>query len=149
MPVTAKFSKAFYDRLGHETVDELVNHLNQVDQTYRGEVRELNELNFARFDAKLEQRVVQLEAKVDQVAGRLDGKIDRVAGELNAKIDLVAAELYAKIDRVAVELDAKIDRVATDLRAELKARLPAMEARLVRWMFVFVASGTLAILGLR
>ena len=64
MPVTAKFSREFYDKLGHEVVDELVNHLNQVDTTYRSELRELNELNFARFDAKLEQRVAQLDAKI-------------------------------------------------------------------------------------
>ena len=32
----------------------------QVDDTYRGQLRELNELNFARFDAKLEQRLAEL-----------------------------------------------------------------------------------------
>jgi len=31
-----------------------------VDATYRTELRELNELNFARFDAKLEQRVAEV-----------------------------------------------------------------------------------------
>jgi hypothetical protein len=33
-----------------------------VDLTYRTELRELNELNFARFDAKLEQRLAELRA---------------------------------------------------------------------------------------
>ena len=33
-----------------------------VDATYRSDLRELNELNFARFDAKLEQRVSDLGA---------------------------------------------------------------------------------------
>lgn len=37
-----------------------------VDATYRSELRELNELNFARFDAKLEQRTVELEAKLER-----------------------------------------------------------------------------------
>jgi hypothetical protein len=37
-----------------------------VDATYRADLRELNELHFARFDAKLEQRVAQLDAKIDQ-----------------------------------------------------------------------------------
>jgi hypothetical protein len=31
-----------------------------VDLTYRTDLRELNELNFARFDAKLEQRLAEL-----------------------------------------------------------------------------------------
>jgi hypothetical protein len=47
MPVTAKLSERFYDVLGEEIANELV-------------VRELNELNFARFDAKLEQRVAEM-----------------------------------------------------------------------------------------
>ncbi len=31
-----------------------------MDSTYRPDLRELNELNFARFDAKLEQRLAEL-----------------------------------------------------------------------------------------
>jgi len=31
-----------------------------VDATYRTDLRELNDLNFARFDAKLEQRLASL-----------------------------------------------------------------------------------------
>jgi hypothetical protein len=57
MPVTAKRSKRFYDILGEEVANELVDWFNAVDLTYRADLRELNELNFARFDAKLELRV--------------------------------------------------------------------------------------------
>jgi hypothetical protein len=64
MPVTAKLSKLFYDRLGDDIANELVDWFNAVDATYRADLRELNELNFARFDAKLEQRVAELDAKV-------------------------------------------------------------------------------------
>ncbi len=35
-----------------------------VDATYRADLRELNELNFARFDAKLEQRVAELRGDI-------------------------------------------------------------------------------------
>ncbi len=62
MPVTARLSKRFYDQLGEEIASELVDWFNQVDQTYRGDLRELNELNFARFDAKLEQRLAQVKS---------------------------------------------------------------------------------------
>ena len=51
-----------------------------MDATYRADLRELNELNFARFDAKLEQRLAELHAK-------LDSKIDRVAADLNATLE--------------------------------------------------------------
>lgn len=64
MPVTAKLSKRFYDTLGDEIANELVEWFNAVDATYRSELRDLNELNFARFDAKLEQRIAELRAEV-------------------------------------------------------------------------------------
>jgi hypothetical protein len=62
VPVTAKLSKHFYDVLGEDIANELVEWFNAVDLTYRTDLRELNELNFARFDAKLEQRLAELRA---------------------------------------------------------------------------------------
>ncbi len=64
MPVAVKFSEKFYEKFGHELTDELVSYLNQIDTGYRSELRELNELNYARFDAKLEQRVAELRAEL-------------------------------------------------------------------------------------
>jgi len=70
VPVTAKLSKRFYDVLGEDVANELVDWFNAVDLTYRADLRELNELNFARFDAKLEQRLVELRAELRQeIAG--------------------------------------------------------------------------------
>ena len=60
MPVTAKLSREFYDRFGDKVVDELVGLLNDMDATFRTELRELNDLNFRQFDAKLEQRIADL-----------------------------------------------------------------------------------------
>ena len=64
MPVTAKLSKRFYDVLGEDVANELVDWFNAVDLTYRTDLRELNELNFARFDAKLEQRLSELRGEL-------------------------------------------------------------------------------------
>jgi hypothetical protein len=108
MPITAKFSKEFYDRLGHEVTDELVNWLNQMDASYRGELRDLNDLNFQRFDAKLEQRVTQLDAKWDQRFAQLDAKWDRRFVELDAKWDRRIAELEPKWERKLAQLDARL-----------------------------------------
>jgi hypothetical protein len=62
VPVTAKLSKRCYEVLGEDIATELVDWFNAVDATYRADLRELNELNFARFDAKLEQRLAALRA---------------------------------------------------------------------------------------
>ena len=64
MPVTAKLSRKFYEKLGDDVANELVEWFNMVDATYRLELKELNELNFARFDAKLEQRLAELESRL-------------------------------------------------------------------------------------
>jgi len=64
VPVTAKLSRKFYETLGEDVANELVDWFNSVDATYRADLRELNELNFARFDAKLEQRLAELNAEL-------------------------------------------------------------------------------------
>ena len=64
MAVTAKLSREFYDRFGDKVVDELVGLLNDMDATFRSELRELNEQNFRRFEAKLEQRMADLKAEL-------------------------------------------------------------------------------------
>jgi hypothetical protein len=38
--------------------------LDRMDATYRAELRELNDLNFARFDAKLGERLAELESRL-------------------------------------------------------------------------------------
>jgi hypothetical protein len=71
MPVTAKLSREFYDRFGDKVVDELVGLLNDMDAAFRAELRDLNEENFRRFEAKLEQRVSERH-------GRPQGRADQV-----------------------------------------------------------------------
>ena len=73
MPITAKLSREFYDRFGNAVVDELVNWFNAVDATYKQELRDLNELNFARFDSKLEQRAAELRTEIQTGLARLEG----------------------------------------------------------------------------
>ncbi len=63
MPVTAKFSSEFYQKLGDKIADELVNWFNQVDAAYRSEFKDLFEVHFSRFDSKLEQRLAEAYVK--------------------------------------------------------------------------------------
>ncbi len=98
MPVTAKLSKHFYDVLGEDVANELVNWFNAVDLTYRADLRELNELNYARFEAKLEQRIVELRAELRAELGAL-------RGELRTELQEVRAEVHqGNIERVRAEL---------------------------------------------
>ena len=45
-------------------MEELVTWLNEMDTTYRTGLREMNELNFARFDGKVEQRLAETKAEL-------------------------------------------------------------------------------------
>jgi ABC-type phosphate transport system auxiliary subunit len=82
MPVTARLSKAFYERLGDQVANELVGWFNAVDATYRTELRELNDLNFARFDAKLEQRIAEVKAELHQEIGALRTELGSLRADL-------------------------------------------------------------------
>lgn len=73
--------------MGEEVTNELVDWFNSVDATYRGDLREFNELNFARFDAKLEQRVAGLEAKLEQRMAELESKLEQRIAGLESKIE--------------------------------------------------------------
>ena len=75
MPLTAKLSRKFYEKLGDDVANELVEWFNSVDATYRSDLRDLNELNFARFDAKLEQRVAELRAEMREGFARLETRL--------------------------------------------------------------------------
>ena len=87
MPVTAKLSRQFYERFGDDITNELVDWFNQVDAMYRNDLRELNELNFQRFDAKLEQRVTATEARLDKRISQLHAELQVGFANLEARLE--------------------------------------------------------------
>ena len=109
MPVTAKLSREFYDKFGDKIADELVNWFNQVDATYRSDLRELNELNFARFDAKLEQRLSELRTEIMQRFAESDAKRERRFAESDAKCERRLGGSDATWERRFAESDVMLD----------------------------------------
>ena len=93
MPVTAKLSRRFYEQFGDELTNELVEWFNSVDATYHSDLRELNEINFARFDAKLEQRAVSIAAKIDGLEAILDRRIDVLEERLEKRFAIFEARI--------------------------------------------------------
>jgi hypothetical protein len=97
--VTAKLSREFYERFGDEIVDELVGLLNTVDAVSRDNLRELNELNFARFDAKLEQRIAELRAELrTELRTGLSEVRNELRNELVPRMDQLSARVEQRID---------------------------------------------------
>jgi hypothetical protein len=83
MPVTARLSQKFYERLGEDVANELVDWFNAVDATYRNDLRELNELNFQRFDAKVELRFAEFRADLLERLGTVEQRVR------DTRVDLV------------------------------------------------------------
>ena len=78
-------------------VDELVELLNQMDRAYRSELRDTNELNFARFDAKLEQRLGEFRSEVRR-------ELEEVRTEFRTALHSVRADLQLAIQTLKSDM---------------------------------------------
>jgi len=54
-----------------DIANELVKWFNDVDATYKADLHELNELNFARFDSKMEARLARIDTKLAELKSEL------------------------------------------------------------------------------
>ena len=122
MPVTARLSKRFYEVLGEDVANELVDWFNAVDLTYRTDLRELNELNFARFDARLEQRLAELRA------------------ELRQELAELRTGLHTEIAGLRLEFRTDLPQIRTELQQ--------VRTELLRWMFGFWVTTLIGTAGL-
>jgi len=129
MPVTAKLSLLFYEKLGEQVATELVEWFNSVDATYRSDLRELNELNFARFDAKVDQRI-----------GALDAKLERRLADLSA-------DLRMEMERRFALVDARFETLEARLVQRLESRIGSVKHDMLRWMLASWSSMMLVLLG--
>jgi hypothetical protein len=93
MPVTAKLSRGFYERFGDDLTNELVDWLNAVDATYRSDLRETNELNFARFMASVDQRFAEQDARIEKRFADLEVKFEKRFGQIDARFGDLRADL--------------------------------------------------------
>lgn len=82
MAVTAKLSREFYERFGDKIVDELVGLLNDMDATFKNELRDLNDHNAQRFELKLEQFESRFDGKLDQMELRVDKRLAELKADL-------------------------------------------------------------------
>jgi predicted nucleic acid-binding Zn-ribbon protein len=126
----AKLSERFYQKFGHDSVEELVNWLNQMDTTYRTDLREVNELNFARFDAKLEQRLAELRADLRQEIAAQGRDLTKIGGELRTEM---------------ADLRTDMADLRTDM-ADLRTDMAAHRAELIKWI-VGCGLGAVTVLG--
>lgn len=95
MPIPARLSRRLYETFGDDAGADMVNWMQQVD-AQRAELRELNELNYARLDARFGQfdaRIGELDARMGQLEARLGQFQAGIVGRLEARIEQRTADL--------------------------------------------------------
>jgi len=108
MPITAKLSRKVYERLGDEVVNAIVDWFNQVDATYRADLREINDLNFARFDAKVGERLAELEARIDARINALEARFNALEARVDARINALELTFERRLADLEVRLTRRI-----------------------------------------
>ena len=151
MPVTARLSKKFYDQLGEDIAAELVDWFNQVDATYRSDLREVNELNFARFDAKLEQRLVEFDLKLERRLAAFESKVEQRLAAFESKVEQRLAAFELKVEQRLAAMDARLtamDARITAVDGRITTAVAAARDSLLRWMIGLWITQVLAFAGL-
>ena len=92
-------SRKFYAKLGDEVANELVNWFNAVDATYRADLQQLNEASWARFDARLEQRLAEVKADLRTEMREGFAGVYRAMGELRTESAREIAGLKVELIR--------------------------------------------------
>ena len=129
MPVTAKLSQKFYQRLGDEVTTELVEWFNAVDATYRSDVRAIADAQSARIDAQMGQMRAELRQELSEQGAQLRSEIVELRSEMRMGFASVADRFLA----MESHADAKLER---------------LKAEMLRWMLAFWVGTVGAILAM-
>ena len=129
MPITAKLSNKFYERLGDDVANELVEWLNLVDTSYRQEFRDLFEANFGRVEARL--------GAMDARIGGLESTMTALMGGLDARVDARLQAMEMRIAGLETVMGSRMSDLETRLLALVDAKLEKQKSSLLAWTLVF------------
>lgn len=89
MPVTAKLSRSFYDKLGDDVAGELVDWFNAVDTDYKNDLKEMNDRNWERFRGELGTH----RAEVHWEFGKFHAELGKQRAEFQSELANLRSEL--------------------------------------------------------
>src|SRR6266508_2930444 len=113
MAITARLSSKLRQTLGDEAAEDLVNWMQQVD-AQRAELRELNELNFARFDVRFAEAREAMRADLAELRQVSQADRSELRDEMKAG--------FAGLRQEMSQLETRLERRIGDL---------------IKWSFVF------------
>jgi DNA repair exonuclease SbcCD ATPase subunit len=151
MPVTARLSQKFYERFGDEIANELVDWFNAVDMTYQWQLKEVNELNWARaetrfssFDDRLDAFAATFEARLDALEAGFNSKLEALENRFDSKLEALENRFDSKLEALENRFDSKLEA----LEARVDAKLQRLRSELILWMFGFWTATVLPLMGL-
>ena len=143
MPVTARLSKRFYDTFGDEIANDLVEWFNQVDATYRQELREQNDLNWGRVEVRISASEARVLAQVRQEFGTLRQQVDHLDARLSQEVTRLRADTQHDLTLLCTALQQEM----TGLRSDLDVGMQRLRADLFKWLFLFWTGTALTVIG--
>lgn len=90
MPIPSRLSRRLYETFGDDAGADMVDWMQNVE-AQRAELRELNELNYSRMDARLDG----FDARLEQHRAEVDARFDRFEKDMHAGF----ARLEIKIEQ--------------------------------------------------
>ena len=100
MPITAKLSNKFYEKLGDDVANELVEWLNLVDTSYRQEFKDLFEANFRRVEGELAGLRAETGARIAGMEGVMNVRLLGLEGRMVELQGRLLAEMDSKLGKV-------------------------------------------------
>ena len=128
MPVTARLSHKLYEAFGEEAGANMVGWMQHIE-AQRAELRELNELNFGRFEARLSELSRHMDARFTQVDARF-------------------AQVDARFTQLEDTMDARFAQFEATIVGRLEAKIEQRTADLMKWSFVFWCGAVAAVAAL-
>ena len=122
MPVTARLLQRLNESLGDEATNDLFAWWEEAATVNRVAVREVADLYYARFDARLEQGLAE------------------VRSDMNKGF----AKVYAEMDKGLAEVRSELAKGSAQLRSEMANQ----RADLLKWMFLFWVGTMVPLAGL-
>jgi hypothetical protein len=83
LPVTAKLSRRFYEKLGDDVATELVDWFNAVDSEYRAHLERMNDTNWERFRAESRASSSELRSEMQAQISALRVEMHQAIAEMH------------------------------------------------------------------
>jgi hypothetical protein len=150
MAVPARLSDKLREALGDEAANEMVDWMRRVDEQ-RAELRDLNELNFARIEARFREvdlKFEQMDRRFEQVDKRFE-QVDKRFEQVDKQLERVNLRLAAHDNRFD-DVDARISDLRRDMEigfARVEARIDRRFSDVLKWAIVFWVGSLFAMTG--